>query len=100
EALRKSHARKIAISPIISGAPLKGPADKLMSGLGLEVSAFSVAYLYRDFLNVFILDQLDRGEKERIESLGIRTILTNTIMKTLEDKVNLAKVVLEASKSI
>ncbi|MEM2029326.1 MAG: 2-phospho-L-lactate transferase [Candidatus Bathyarchaeia archaeon] len=100
EALRKTQARKVAISPIVSGAPIKGPADKLMSGLGMEVSAFSVAYLYRDFLNIFVLDQLDVGEKDRIERLGIKAILTNTIMRTLEDKINLAKTVLEASQSI
>lgn len=100
EALRKSRARKIAISPIVSGAPIKGPADKLMSGLGLEVSAFSVAYLYRDFLDVFVLDQLDIREKDRIEGLGIKVILTNTIMRTLEDKISLAKTVLEAFQSI
>ncbi|MEM3815502.1 MAG: 2-phospho-L-lactate transferase, partial [Candidatus Bathyarchaeia archaeon] len=96
EALRKSRARKIAISPIVSGAPIKGPADKLMSGLGLEVSAFSAAYLYRDFLDVFVLDQLDVREKDRIEGLGIKVILTNTIMRTLEDKISLAKTVLKA----
>ncbi|MCX8171806.1 MAG: 2-phospho-L-lactate transferase [Candidatus Bathyarchaeota archaeon] len=100
ESLRRSRARKVAISPIVSGAPIKGPADKLMSGLGLEVSAFSVAYLYRDFLDIFVLDQLDEKERERIESLGIKTILTNTIMRALEDKINLAKTVLEASRSI
>ncbi|MEM3479292.1 MAG: 2-phospho-L-lactate transferase [Candidatus Bathyarchaeia archaeon] len=96
EALRKSRARNIAISPIVSGAPIKGPADKLMSGLGLEVSAFSAAYLYRDFLDVFVLDQLDVREKDRIEGLGIKVILTNTIMRTLEDKISLAKTVLKA----
>jgi len=100
EALRKTQARKVAISPIVSGAPIKGPADKLMSGLGMEVSAFSVAYLYRDFLNIFVLDQLDVGEKDRVERLGIKAVLTNTIMRTLEDKINLAKTVLEASQSV
>lgn len=98
ESLRKSGAHKVAISPIVSGAPLKGPADKLMRGLGLEVSAYSVAYLYKDFLNLFVLDQVDEGEKDRIEGdLGIKVLLTNTIMKTLEDKVRLAKTVLEKS---
>ncbi|MEM2341786.1 MAG: 2-phospho-L-lactate transferase [Candidatus Bathyarchaeia archaeon] len=98
EALKRSGAHKVAISPIVSGAPLKGPADKLMSGLGLEVSAFSVAYLYRDFLDLFVLDKMDEGEKNRIESLGIKVIVTNTIMKTLEDKIRLAKTVLEESR--
>lgn len=97
EALRECRARKVAVSPIVSGAPIKGPADKLMMGLGLEVSAFSVAYLYRDFLNTFVLDRLDEGERLRIEGLGIRVVVANTIMRTLEDKIRLAKVVLEES---
>ncbi|MEM2321226.1 MAG: 2-phospho-L-lactate transferase [Candidatus Bathyarchaeia archaeon] len=95
EALRDSRAPKIAISPIVGGMPIKGPADKLMRGLGLEVSAYSVAYLYRDFLDNFVLDNIDKEEKDKIESLGIKVILTNTIMKTPEDRVKLAKLVLE-----
>jgi len=95
EALIRSGARKVAISPIVSGAPLKGPADKLMVGLGLEVSAYSVAYLYRDFLNTFVLDQADEKEKDKIERLGIKVVLTNTIMRTLEDKIRLARTVIE-----
>jgi LPPG:FO 2-phospho-L-lactate transferase len=97
EALRRSGARKVAISPIVSGAPLKGPADKLMTGLGLEVSAYSVACLYRDFLNTFVLDQADEKEKDKIERLGIKVVLTNTIMRTLEDKIMLARTLIEES---
>ncbi|MEM1716970.1 MAG: 2-phospho-L-lactate transferase [Candidatus Bathyarchaeia archaeon] len=95
EALRSSKAPKVAISPIVAGAPIKGPADKLMSGLGLEVSAYSVAYLYRDFLTAFVLDYLDKEEKDRIESLGIKVILANTIMRTTEDKKRLAELILK-----
>ncbi|MEM1586319.1 MAG: 2-phospho-L-lactate transferase [Candidatus Bathyarchaeia archaeon] len=95
ESLRASRAHKVAISPIVSGMPIKGPADKLMRGLGLEVSAYSVAYLYRDFLSAFIIDRADEGEKDEIESLGIKVISTDTIMRTLEDKIRLAKLVVE-----
>lgn len=95
EALKQTEAKKVAVSPIIAGAPVKGPADKLMSGLGLEVSALSVANLYKDFLDTFILDKADSGEKVKIERLGIKVAVTNTVMKSLEDKANLAKVVLE-----
>jgi LPPG:FO 2-phospho-L-lactate transferase len=93
EALSKSEGRKIAVSPIVAGAPIKGPADKLMRGLGLEVSAYSVAWLYRDFLDTFILDFADEKERKRIEKLGIRVVVANTIMKTLEDKIGLARIV-------
>jgi LPPG:FO 2-phospho-L-lactate transferase len=95
DALRQTNAKKIAISPIIAGAPIKGPADKLLRGLGLEVSAYSVAKLYADFLDTFILDTADSAEKDRIEKLGIEVKVTNTIMRTLEDKIRLAKTVLE-----
>lgn len=94
-ALKETKARVIAISPIVGGRPIKGPADRLMQGLGLDVSAYSVAKLYQDFLDAFIIDRVDEAEKEHIESLGAEVVVTNTIMKTLEDKVQLAKVVLE-----
>ena len=95
DALRHSDAKKVAVSPIIAGAPVKGPADKLMHGLGFEVSAFSVAELYSDFLDAFVLDVADSEEKRRIEKLGIEVEVTNTIMKSLKDKVELARTVLE-----
>ena len=95
EALRQTTVRKVAITPIISGAPIKGPADKLMKGLELEVSAYSVANLYKDFLDIFILDTADLMEKARIEKLGLKVKVTNTVMKSLGDKIRLASVVLE-----
>ena len=95
EALRKAKAKVVAITPIVGGAPVKGPADKLMRGLGLEVSAYSVARLYQDFLDVLIIDYADRNEKERIEQLGLHVVVTNTIMKTQQDKIRLAKAVLK-----
>jgi len=91
-ALKETKAKVVAISPIVGGRPIKGPADKLMQGLGLEVSAYSVAKLYRDFLDVFIIDRVDKAEKKRIENLGLQVMETNTIMKTLKDKVQLARV--------
>jgi LPPG:FO 2-phospho-L-lactate transferase len=96
DALRQTSAKRIAISPIIAGAPIKGPADKLLRGLGLEVSAYSVAKLYADFLDTFILDAADSAEKDKIEELGIEVRVTNTIMRSLKDKIQLAKTVLES----
>jgi len=95
DALRQTTAKKVAVSPIIAGAPIKGPADKLLQGLGFEVSSFSVAKLYGDFLDTFIIDTADSSEKNKIEKLGIEVKVTNTIMRTLEDKIQLAKTVLE-----
>lgn len=93
-ALKKTKARVIAISPIVGGATIKGPADKLMRGLGLEVSAYGVASLYRDFLDDFVIDAIDKTQKTRIEALGINVVVTNTIMNSMIDKIQLAKVVL------
>ncbi len=95
DALRRTNARITAISPIVGGAPIKGPADKLMRGLGLEVSAYAVACLYQGFLDFFILDNADMAEEERIEELGLKTVVTNTIMRRLKDKTELAKAALE-----
>ncbi len=95
ETLKKTAAKIVAISPIVGCTTIKGPADKLMRGLGLEVSAYSVASIYRDFLDVYILDEVDRAEKEKIENLGVKAIVTNTIMRSLEDKIALAQSVLE-----
>jgi LPPG:FO 2-phospho-L-lactate transferase len=96
EALQKTNAKIVGISPIVAGAPIKGPADKLLRGLGLDVSAFSVAKLYADFLDSFIIDKLDTAERGVIEDLGINVKVTNTVMKTLADKISLARVALEA----
>jgi LPPG:FO 2-phospho-L-lactate transferase len=95
DALKRTSAEKVGVSPIIGGIPIKGPADKLLRGLGHEVSAFGVAELYADFLDKFVIDNVDAAEKGRIERLGIRVKITNTIMRSLEDKILLAKRVLE-----
>jgi LPPG:FO 2-phospho-L-lactate transferase len=96
QALKETSAKIVAISPIVGGKTIKGPADKMMQGMGLEASAFGVAELYKDFLNSIVIDQIDETEKTRIEELGINVIVTNTIMRTLEDKIQLARVTLRS----
>jgi len=91
-ALKETAAKVTAISPIVGGTVIRGPADKMLKGLGLEVSAYSVAYLYRDFIDTFILDTVDRAEKRKVEGLGLNTVITNTVMRSLQDKVALASV--------
>ena len=95
DALKRTNARVIGISPIVAGMPIKGPADKMLRCLGFEVSAYGVAKLYSDFLDTFVIDTKDTESKSRIENLGVNVKVTNTVMKSLEDKVALAKVVLE-----
>ena len=94
DALKRTSARVVGVSPIVAGLPVKGPADKLLRGLGLEVSAFGVASLYSDFLDTFVLDGADLSQKERIVKLGLEVQVTNTLMNSFERKVELAKVVL------
>jgi LPPG:FO 2-phospho-L-lactate transferase len=94
DALRRTSARVVGISPIVAGLPIKGPADKMLRGLGFEVSAFGVAKLYSDFLDTFVLDAQDVSQKERIEKLGLEVKVTNTLMNSFERKVELARVVL------
>jgi LPPG:FO 2-phospho-L-lactate transferase len=95
DALKRTNARVIGISPIVAGLPIKGPADKMLRCLGFEVSAYGVAKLYSDFLDTFVIDTKDAGSKNRVETLGVNVKVTNTIMQSLEDKVSLARVVLE-----
>jgi LPPG:FO 2-phospho-L-lactate transferase len=103
ESLRETKAKIVGISPLIAGVPVKGPADKLMSSMAVQlciekedVSAYGVAKLYRDFLDSFIIDNLDANLKEKIEALGIKVFITNTIMRGLKEKMELAKVALRA----
>ena len=95
DALKRTNAKVVGISPIVAGLPIKGPTDKMLRGLGLEVSAYGVAKLYSDFLDVFVIDTKDAEEEKKIEKLGVNVKVTNTVMKSLEDKVALAKAVLE-----
>ncbi|MEM1551984.1 MAG: 2-phospho-L-lactate transferase [Candidatus Bathyarchaeia archaeon] len=94
KALEKSKAPVVGISPIIGGKALKGPADRVMVGMGFEPSAYGVARFYGSLLKHFIIDEADGDQKSHIERLGIKVTVTNTIMKSLEDSIHLAKVVM------
>ncbi len=94
EALHATRAPIVAVSPIVGGAPIKGPAAPLMRASGLEVSATGIAQAYRDFLDVLIIDEQDAELKPAVEALGIRAIVTDTIMSSMEKKAHLARVAL------
>jgi LPPG:FO 2-phospho-L-lactate transferase len=87
----------VAVSPIVGGAPIKGPADKLMLGLGMEVSPVGVARCYRDFLDVMVIDEQDAHLLSEIEELGIPAVATHTIMRDNAAKAALAYKVLEVA---
>lgn len=97
DALHEASGMVVAVSPIIGGLPIKGPADKLMRGLRMDVSAVGVARCYRDFLDVMVIDEQDAHLTSEIEDLGIPTVATNTIMRDAPAKAALARVVLEAA---
>ena len=81
EALEQARAPVVAVSPIIAGAPVKGPADRLLRGTGVEVSARGVAGLYRGIARGFVLDQRDAALAPDIEALGLRTAVVDTLMR-------------------
>ena len=85
----------IGVSPIIGGTTLKGPAAKMYTELGISPSALAVANHYQDILTHFIIDRVDASLVASIQNLGLKTTITNTIMKTQEEKIRLAKEVLE-----
>jgi LPPG:FO 2-phospho-L-lactate transferase len=91
DALKCTTAQVIAVSPIVANAAVSGPAGAMLKMRGFEVSAAGVASCYRDFLDVLIADTQDQATRSRIESTNVQAAFTNTIMKSDEDKIALAK---------
>lgn len=94
--LRQTQAKVAVISPVVAGESLKGPTDRMLQHLGLEVSALQIAKLYQDFADLFILDEQDKGLKPEIEALGVKVVVTDTIMRDKEIKRQLAETTLAA----
>lgn len=90
----------IAISPIIGGQAVKGPAAKMYGEMGIQPSAFSVAKHYHGLLNGFILDYQDANLEKDISGLGLHTLVTNTLMKTSLDRRQLASEAVQFARSI
>ena len=103
EALRETRAARMAISPIIAGQVVKGPAAKMLASLGYEVSALGVARMYAGdgLIDIMVIDEQDRELAARIESeLGLRCLVTDTIMASEAKKEALARATLEAAASL
>lgn len=98
--LDSSSAPVVAVSPIVKGLALKGPTAKLMSELGVAASAVSVAEHYRDLIDGFVLDETDADLEPQIRELGLSTNVQQTIMRTLEDRIDLAAAVVEFAESL
>jgi LPPG:FO 2-phospho-L-lactate transferase len=87
-----------AVSPIIGGETVKGPAAKMYRELGIEPSALAVARHYRDLLKGFVLDEVDKQLEGDVMAFGIKTAVTNTLMKSHDDRSLLAQQILGFSR--
>jgi LPPG:FO 2-phospho-L-lactate transferase len=94
EALASSHAPKVAVSPIVGGQALKGPADRMLASLGHEVSPAGVARMYEGLVDGMVIDDIDEGERRGIEALGMRVLATGAVMRDVPDRARLAREVL------
>jgi LPPG:FO 2-phospho-L-lactate transferase len=84
----------VAVSGIVGGKALKGPADRMLASLGHEATALGVARLYRELTDLFVLDTVDAALAPAVEALGMRTLVTDTIMTDEESRASLARSVL------
>ena len=98
EILAKRRDSVCAISPIVNGVALKGPADRLMTELGHESTVVGVAKIYAPICGTLIIDNADAHLASAVEAQGMRCIVTDTIMKTPRVSAALARTALEATR--
>jgi len=96
-AARERGARVVAVSGIIGGKALKGPADRMLASLGHEAGAVGVARAYAGLIDVFALDTVDAALATEVERLGIRAVVADTIMTDDESRARLARIVIGAA---
>ena len=100
EAIAASPAPVIAVSPIVGGASVKGPAAQLLRGIGCEVSACGVARLYAPWIDGIVIDQRDREQVAEIEALGLACRAVDSIMLNSDVARRLARTVLELAREV
>ncbi|MGH7370150.1 MAG: 2-phospho-L-lactate transferase [Candidatus Methylomirabilaceae bacterium] len=100
DALRTTGTPVVGVSPVVGGRSLKGPTDKLLAGLGYDVSALSVARIYQDLLDLFIIDRVDAELIPAIEALQVRVRAAAAVMGNLEAKISLAKETISCLESL
>ncbi|MDC0185866.1 2-phospho-L-lactate transferase [Gammaproteobacteria bacterium] len=98
--LRTTSTPVIAVSPVVDGQAVKGPTTKIMTELGVEPSAVSIAKHYDGLIDGLILDVLDQNLVSQVEDIGIRTKVMNTIMHNDQDKIQLAQAALDFAQEI
>ena len=95
QGLQSTPAPVVAVSPIVGGKALKGPAARIMEELGMAANNLSIAQYYRDFMDGLIIDRVDEDEAPAIEKLGIKVKLTDTVMHSMQDREKLAETTLD-----
>jgi LPPG:FO 2-phospho-L-lactate transferase len=98
--LLETAAPVVAVSPIVGGAAIKGPAAPLMQSQGYEVSARGVADCYRDIADVLVIDQVDADLVGDIQARGLDVVITDTIMRGPAEKRVLAQAALDAARGV
>jgi LPPG:FO 2-phospho-L-lactate transferase len=98
EAIGRSSGMRVAVSPIVGGRALKGPADRMLASLGHPVTPVAVAKIYGDWLRLdsFVIDEVDAGLASEIEALGVTAVVLSTVMRNDADRAALAAALLEA----
>jgi LPPG:FO 2-phospho-L-lactate transferase len=89
-----------AVSPIVGGQALKGPAAKMMTELGLESTVSALAEHYAGTIDGLVIDRIDEAAAQHIESLGLKVLVTDTVMKTDDDKIRLAEETVAFAKAL
>jgi LPPG:FO 2-phospho-L-lactate transferase len=98
-ALRARRDNVVAISPIVGGKALKGPADRLLVELGYRADQASIATIYRDVAATLIIDTVDADEAAYVAAAGVRPFITDTVMSDLPRAENVARTALAAAGS-
>jgi LPPG:FO 2-phospho-L-lactate transferase len=95
ERIRKSNASKIAVSPIVGGKALKGPAAKMFREMGIEPTALAVARRYVGLVDAFMIDQADEHEEPGIAVLGMHVLVRDTVMVTKSDRERVGREIVD-----
>jgi LPPG:FO 2-phospho-L-lactate transferase len=99
DAIAARRASSVAVSPIVAGLALKGPADRMLRELGHDASVVGVARLYRDIAATLVIDEADRDLAGAVEAEGMRCVVAPTVMHSPDDAAALARVALAAADS-
>ncbi|MFM7069599.1 MAG: 2-phospho-L-lactate transferase CofD family protein, partial [Actinomycetes bacterium] len=96
-AIEARRERVVAISPIIGGAALKGPADRMLRELGFESNVRGIARWYQPFVRTLVIDEADRASADDVRNEGVDVVVTDTVMSRPGVGASLARAALDAA---